>query len=294
MRIVKPLPIMLPMILANSCVDKHPAWADAETCIKGVFRTHASKTWMSLKDGNQHNMPGLTSSTEWWSLVGSSNSHAMFDDTVGTQSEAENQISFRLRVGFINSLTLHNMVGKSVTVTAERNGTQFFTKTVNLWNSSVMRDWEEYYYSEPQFVKQLVFDELRPFSDMEVTVTINNPGATCKLGLCVVGRFFQAGLDRHGIVLSGTDYTVVYFDKFGNLTLEKQAFAFKFTQPIILEKAEFDVLAERLSGVVSTRVVCIGGNGIFNSLILYGLLSFQLEIPGGKKCYGSLEVKGLV
>lgn len=282
------------MILSNNAVNDDPDFVFAEVCANGVTRTYEGYIYLSLQDANSGKIPGLTSSVDWWSLVGVSNRNAMFDSSVSTTTKRAESLSVTLAVSHVTSVSLPYVSGAEVLVTVRKGGVIIYDRVVDMRDNTEIVDWSSYWYTDRKFRHSLALVDIPPIPEIEITITVNYPLNTAEIGMIHVGRVLNVGFENYGLNRELIDYTQVTFDKFGAMTLDKQKYAKKYRCDIEIPNNQFDLMTESLDSIASTPVVCIGGNGLFQSLIVYGLMSYSINLKTYSTSFITLEVKGLV
>ena len=68
----------------------------------------------------------------------------------------------------------------------------------------------------------------------------------------------------------------------------------KGAERVLIENNRLDMITRRLDALASTPLVIIGANGRYDSMIVYGLLSYSLDLALYGYSYISFDVKGLV
>ena len=295
MKLIRPIEITPAIVTANSATDTHSMYAGATTYAVDALVTHDRKTYKSLQSANTGHTPGVTDSAAWWSDQGPANSWAVFDNAVNTRTTAPSPWSFTLAGVSATGLGMMGIDASSVTFTAVKDGATVYTKTVDLFDTSLIGDWADYFFNEPEFRGELALTDLPPVPEMVITVTLTrNGGGEVSCGKFDCGRVLDVGLERYGLKRSGEDYTPVIFDEYRAVTIGTQRYVRKFSTTAILENARFDMIARRLDALASVPLVIIGSNGLFGSVIVYGLLSYSIDLAYSKISYVSLDVKGLI
>lgn len=294
MKTFKPIPITTAMVALSSAIDPDPPYNPIETCAKDALRTYGDNVYVSLQAGNIGKVPGTVDGQGWWSLVGVKNSRAMFDRKVKTQTTATDSLSVTIAASYISGLSLHNIKGKTVSVTMVKESETIFYREVDLWNWRIITDFADLLLAEPEFSLEKAFTDLPPIPDVLITITITSPGNTVAIGLLAMGRVINAGLDQFKIKVGVINYTQATFDRFENLTESTDAKSKYMSAVAIIPNLIYEVISNKLTTISSTEVVCIGGNGLFDSLIMYGLLTITLELQCETESHVSFEMKGLI
>lgn len=294
MIIIIPTTITNAMITANTAVNADADYDPSETCAAGVKRTYGNFIYLSLQAGNTGNQPDLTTSAAWWSLVGSSNEWAMFDDEVQTQSTASNTLSTTIRASYINSISCVNITASSVDIEVKKGATVVYTKTIDLFDYSLIVDWATYFFSEHDFQTEFSLTDLPSLPDVDITITVNKPTSTVGIGKIIIGAQLDVGLEEYNLKREGIDYTQVNTDPFGVTTLTKRAYARKYSTIAIMYNSKFDYVSKKLDSIASVPVLCIGGNGFKSTLTVYGFVTYSIILEHLQVSRVSIDVRGLI
>lgn len=295
MELVRPKAIETSMIIANSAVNFYPDFAIGATYAKDDKREYQGKTWRSSVDANVGKIPGAVGSETYWSLDTASNSVAMFDDEVNTKTLATGSLSVTLAASYCDSVGLLAMIGMSVSVSVTKDGDTIYEETKDLWDSSLIMNWSDYLLNEPEFISDVYFSGIPPVPDVLITITITSlVDEQVGLGMCVLGRMFDAGLDQFGMVLERDNHTVATFDRFNKLTQKNQVSTKNYSCRAIIDNSRFDQIAKRLAQIADEPVLAIGANGLYASFIVYGLFSYRQILKYETESDVEFNMKGLI
>lgn len=293
MEIVRPIAIT-PAIVTTNAANAHADYAAGTTYASGAHVTYNLKTWLSLQDSNTGHTPGASGSEAWWSDAGPSNKWAMFDDEVGTVTTRADSLQVTLSPIAAPTVALLNVRAKTAQCVSTHGVTEVYNKTVSLWDTSMISDWAEYFFSEPEFRTEAIFDGLPSVPGQEVTITLQATGATVECGMCVPGRPFDVGDELQGLKRSGIDYSTVTFDVFGKTTIKRRGYAREISTQTMLLNTAFDRIARRLDQIASVPVLVLSGRPRFDATVVYGLVSYSLDLALYSYSYASIDVKGLI
>lgn len=293
MKIIRPL-VITPAMVTTNAVNADADYAAGTTYADGGKATYSGRIWLSLQAANTGHEPGAAGSEAWWSDAGPSNQWAMFDDEVGTVTARADNITTTVSPLNADNIALLNVQAGEVTVTSVYDGGEVYRKTVSLWDSSLIADWAEYFFNPPEFRSEAVFLGLPPVPGQAVTITIAFPGDTAQCGLAVLGKEVDVGLEKYGLNRSGIDYSNVTFDEFGKASITRRAYVRKVTTQTLINNGELDRITRRLDALASVPVVVLSGQPCFDSTIVYGLMSYSVDIAMYSHSYVSFDVKGLV
>lgn len=293
MDIVRPIDVTPAMVTTNA-TNPDPDWIAGTTYADKAKATHQRRIWLSLQSGNTGHEPGQPGSEAWWSDAGPANSWAMFDDEVGTVTTRAESLAVTVVPLAAPVVALLNLRGKTARCVSTHSGTTLYDKTVSLWDTSTVTDWAEYFFSEPEFRTEAVFDDLPAVLGQSVAVTLSAPGGTAQCGMFIPGRPFDVGDELQGLKRSGVDYSTVTFDVFGKATIKRRGYAREISTQTLLHNRAFDRIARRLDQIASEPVLVLSGRPRFDATVVYGLVSYSLDLSLYSYSYASIEVKGLI
>lgn len=293
MDLIRPIAVSAGMVTTNA-VDADPQWVAGATYAAGAKVTRERRIWISLQVGNVGHTPGAAGSEAWWSDAGSANSWAMFDDKVQTVTQRDASLSVTVQPIGAQVVALLNVRGMRARVQSSFNGVAVFDKTISLWDTSVIANWGDFYFNEPEFRSEAVFVDLPPVIGQVVTITVEAPGGTAQLGMVVMGKPLNVGLEKVGLQRSGIDYSQATFDQFGEASITKRAYARKVSTQTLIENKDLDRITRRLDQLASVPVLVLSGSGRFGSTVVFGLVSYTVDVAMYAYSYVSIDVKGLI
>lgn len=295
MKLIRPIQITPAIVTANSAVNADADYNPATSYAINVLAIHGQRIYKSLQAANVGHTPGITASTAWWSDQGPSNQWAVFDNQVNTKTTAASPWSFTLTGVSVDSASLIGMDATQARVVASKDGTAIYDKTTELMDNSLVATWTDYFFSERESRSELALTDLPKVPGMVITVTLTRDGGgPVSCGKFDCGSVLDAGLEQYGLKREGIDYTSVTFDPYSVVTIGPQRYVRKFSTQALIENARFDMIARRLDALASVPLVIVGGNGRYDSLIVYGLMSYSIDLALPTYSYASFDVKGLI
>lgn len=295
MKLIRPIEITQALVTANSATNADADYVGATTYAADALVTYDRHIYKSLQNANTGHTPGLTASAAWWSDQGPSNKWAVFDSAVNTQTTAVSPWSFTLTGVAATGLGLMNLDASTVDIVATKDGATVYSKTVDLLDTSLVTDWAEYFFNEPEFRSELALTDLPPVPGLVITVTLTRTGGgNVSCGKFDCGRVLDIGPELKGLKRSGEDYTAVTFDAFRAVTIGTQRYVRKFSTQAMIDNARVDMITRRLDALASVPLVIIGADGIYGSMLVYGLLSHSIDLALHDYSFVSLDVKGLL
>lgn len=299
-QIVRPIKV-IDAVLASSSVpeDDYGAYNAGTTYASGAFAispaTH--RIYRSLKAGNTGNpLPVVpATATEWWQDVGATNRWKMFDGSVESQTNRADSIAIELlATGRANTVCIFNASGASIQIEMEDavDGV-VYDKTFSLVSNSGITDAYAYCFEPIERLADLVVDDLPPYANATVRVTISDPGNTVKCGACIIGQSKRVGSTQFGARVGIQDYSLKQRDAFGNTTVLERSYNKRTSLNVIVDNSFVDHLVNLLAKYRATPVVYIG-TGLYSSTIAYGFYEdFDVEIAWTTESLLSINIKGL-
>lgn len=252
-----------------------------------VTDTAAHQLYQSLVASNTGN--ALSDATKWLPL-GNTNRWKMFDKAVNSQSTRPESVSVIIQLNeLLNTLTLLNVSGASATVSQSSSG---YSRTKSLVHHDVL-NWYDWFFTEPVRSGNVVFDDIPPYKNAALNISVSNPGGTAAIGCCFIGKSYTLGTtlwDLTGGILS---YSTTTTDTFGNTTMVKRANAKRLNFDVVIPAGYESAVYNLLTQYTDEELVFIGTTA-YDMAIGYGYLG-QWEVPvsnSGKPA--NIEMRGLV
>lgn len=235
------------------------------------------------------NIGNALSDTTKWQPYGSTNAHAMFDSTYGSQTTNADTISVVITPGqIINTLFVGNIEAASVTVAQSISG---WSNTISL-NSHPVLSWYDYWY-EPLLRKtDCLFTDIPPFSASALTVTIDNTGDTAACGILNVGQSVTLGKTQWGVLGGIISYSGTTTDSFGNTTFLPRSSAKQINLEVAITPGFEDEAFRLLTLYTDMPIVAIGSSDYSMTMAYCYLGAWQVPISNSGKA-APLELRGL-
>lgn len=300
-----PLGILNPItftssMLTNSTVPEndYTAWNSGTAYIVGdkVILVSTHKIYECLiAHTNASPDVNSTGTGAKWLVVGATNRHKMFDEKFGTQTTATSSITVVITPNLsIDSISLLNLTGNSVTISSTVGGTTIYSRTIALQTDIGVYDWKTYFLAPIVAEDDVVVTDLLPYTSQVITVTITGVG-TVGIGSLIMGAFVEIGSLEAGAEVSIDDYSKFETDAFGDITVTVRAYRKRFSGRVIVNTSFVDQLSSLLASIRSVPVVWVGNGTVFSSLIVWGFYKdFKITIDSHLVSYCTLTIEGLV
>lgn len=172
-------------------------------------------------------------------------------------------------------------------------GQSVFSQTINLNNDlSGITDYYEYFFNPIDRITDSVITLPPDLYNLSITMTLTDV-VDVAIGQMIVGQARWIGNVQYGARLSGTDYSRVEEDEFGNTYISKRAYNRTGRFVVWLDADRVDGIYNIVTGYRATPVMVIATEK-YASSFYYGLLrDAEIEIAYPKYSLMSLEVRGI-
>jgi hypothetical protein len=298
MQVLKPLTFQNSQLISTTAVNADANYSSATTYALGAKVSYLGKRYESLQAGNLNNNPATA--LTWWLELGATNQFAMFDQFVGTSTEAVTSLTVVYAPGSIfNSIALINVEAAVVNITVRDgiSGPIIYENSAGLSGANVS-NWYDYFFLDPLIKRtQVVFSELPSYINAHVTLVLtNSTGLKVSLGNLVTGDLAQLGQTQYGVSAGIVDYSVKETDEFGNTFFLKRAFSKRMQADFFLNNNQLNRVHSYLASVRATPAVWIGSSDpqFEEALIIYGFYKeFSLQIAYPNNSLYNIEIEGL-
>ncbi|WP_282825183.1 hypothetical protein [Pelomonas sp. V22] len=237
-----------------------------------------------------------------WTDIRPTNKWAAFDGEISTQSRDTEALTYVLRPGFFNSVSVYGADGEKVRAIVKDapGGSVIFDQEVDLIEP--VPDWYEWYFSPIRAATKAVFSEILPYPDAELTISVtSSPGVAVKFGLIAVG-------DLRGLISGGGwggtlggakaeprsfSYIKTEIDGTTRIVKRRAATDTSFSVAMPREIADYALVCVQEVLDVPCAVIASSGPG-FQGLNNFGLVSGSMSYDSFGTATLTLNVKGLV
>lgn len=279
------------------------AWVSAGTYIVGDLRirTTTHRVYKCVQDHT-----GRTALPEddeaYWLDVYSTNKWAAFDKFASTQSTATTPLTMVLRPGFCNAVALLGLDGAqaSLSMTDTAGGTVVDTRTTNLLDDPL--DWYDWAFGAFRTKSKVIFENLVPYPDPELTLTISAAtGVTVNCGMVAVGDYrnlldeAEFGGPEYGATAEPITYSYIKTDDYGNTVIKQRGSASDMRIRVVLPKGNSDMALATVQSVLDVPAVWVASTASgYAGLTVFGLASGVLSYDNSAYDTFSITVKGMM
>ena len=299
MKLIRPIAITDAMLTSSTVPETdYAAWSGGKAYTVGnrviLVSTHKIYEYLVANTGFSPDV-NLTGLTPKWLQIGATNKWLMFDAGWGTQTSVAIPLTIVLTPSTIfNALALMNVAATSITVNMRVLGVNVYSRTESMVTGIDIIDWYGYFFDPIMNKTDIIFQDIPPYSNSVITISIINSSSTAKCGNCVIGNYYEMGLTQYGAKAGITDYSVKTIDSFGNTTIVQRAYSKRMTVSLAISADIIDDLTTVLAVYRSTPIVWIGADNLYTSLIVYGFYKdFEVDITYPTLSYCTLTIEGL-
>lgn len=287
------------LMLTSSSVPEndYPVWSSVTTYAADALCIKNHRIWRSSQAANTNHDP-LTAGPSWWMDIGPTNQQAMFDDVVGTATNAFSALVVVLRPGSVSGVALLELFGQSVTVEMRDApaGTLVYSRTEQLDYSTVSSFYDWFFSPYEQKSAVVLTDLPWHFGSGELTVTVTGQGAV-SCGVCKFGEVIELGGAEYGASLEIIDYSRKEKDSFGAVSIVERPYAKMINLSVLTNKSDLSRIVRKMAGIRATPSIYIAeeSDPALAPLIAYGFYrSFRpvIEYPRYHKC--ALQIESLI
>jgi hypothetical protein len=295
MKVIKPTLLTGALLVSTTAAETAAAWSAVTAYAVGnqALRSSTNRIYQRLVAGTTATAP--ESDTANWVDAGPSNSWAMFDSQISTQTQASYTLTVVLKPGYVNSLCLFGLVGDtlSVTVRDALAGSVVYTRTQSL-DGAVIADWYQYFFEPGVQLTSVVLTDLPPYGNAHITITLSG-SALVKCGALIAGTVYVLGDAQYGATSGITDYSRKDTDVFGITTFVQRAYSDRMSLKLVLDAAQLTKVKSVLVGLRATPCAWIGvDDASFAVLTVFGFYrDFSIDVSYPTLSYCSLEIEGL-
>lgn len=303
------VPLTLSDAMVTACSIAEPdtttgevAWVSGMTYTAGqeVIRAETHRVYRRETNGVSTVAPELDTAN--WTDIRPTNKWAAFDGEISTQSTDTTELSWTLRTGFFNAVSLYNLEGEEVQLVVKDTpgGTVIFDSTEDLIEP--VPDWYEWFFSPIVSASKLLFKDIVPYADAEMTLTVrSSTGLPVKCGMAAIGDLRPLlGSAEWGGTLGGAkaepkSFSYIKTELDGTTRIVKRRSATDNSFSVALPRDVADYALSCVQEVLDVPCAVIGtATPGFQGLNTFGLASGSLSYDSFGTATLTINVKGLV
>lgn len=280
MKVIPPIAITDAILSSSSVAETdHAEWSSGTTYPAGarVIKTATHKVYESVAAGNIGHDPASDAAA--WITVGATNRWAMFDEAVGSATEATGSIVVTLAPGACDAIALLDTDADTVRVQSVVSGSPVYdeTQTRGPGRSSLL------FLDIPS----------DPAAVVTVTLSASGPSVPVEVGTLIVGTMIDLGLTEAGPSIGINDFSRRDTDDFGVTTVVERGWAKRMSIRSKVATDEVDAVQNRIASLRAKPALWIGEEG-YDSLVIYGFFKdFSIDLPLATVSFCTLTIEGL-
>lgn len=282
MKVVQPGVVTDAVLISSSVGEaEYPAWAAPTVYATGARVIRAHRIYESAKGTNVANDP-LSSGSANWIDLGSTNRWAMFDQAVGSATQATGGIMVTLApLAPVEALAVLDATADTVRVHVTLGGETLYDRTQSTTATGVLRT-------------SLLFFDLPAREGARVSVTASAAaGFPVAVGTLLMGGMLELGVTEAKPSIGISDFSRRVTDEFGVTTVVERSWAKTMTLRTQIGTDAVDNVQRRVAALRATPALWIGEEG-YDSLIIYGIFkSFSVDLAMTTTSYCSFGIEGL-
>lgn len=261
MHILKPVNYTFANVIGNNALPENDfaAWAAATSYTVGakVIRTTTHRIYQNLIAGVDATLP--ENAPNRWLDIGPTNAYAFMDAYSSTITARADNLTVTISPGQrISSISLINVVGESVLITATNNGAEeIYNKTIIMDGTQVASVYDWFFEDFVQKPDHVELDFPESYETPIVSVTISGTGAV-SVGRIALSKAYEIGAVEYGAGIGIKDYSVTTTDVNGVKTLTKKTNTKTMSFRIELNQSETNRVNKLLRDLSSVPCVFIG------------------------------------
>ncbi len=309
MNFIKPITITSAMIAAGTSIAEpaagETAWVSGATYSLGaeVIRATTHRRYVAKQDHTgRSQLPEQDGA--YWTDVGPTQRWAPFDQYVSTGASSTTSLTYVLRPGYVNAMSLYGLVGTSISITLkdEPGGTTIYSQSGPLFDDPA--GWYEYLFIPPSPITKLSRSNLPIRPDAELTITVSAAsGQPVGTGMIVlgdlvdlVGDLSEFGGTEYGAQAEPVTFSHIKTDEFGETTIVRRSAATSMTAKIVLPAKNADDALRLIQDVLDVPVawIALPNNPKYKGLNVFGLGSARVAYENFSIARIDLTVKGMI
>lgn len=238
-----------------------------------------------------------------WIEVSPTNRWSLFDEQVGTSSQALTSMTYLVKPGRINSLALLEVSADSVEVSLVLDtGEIVYSSYADLNSGTTVGDWYQYFYDPIYEQDAIVITNLLDtallnipaYGSATLAIRFNKSSGIINCGVAIAGLSVSLGITQTAPTISIIDYSRKEADAYGDLVIVKRKYSKRVGAVVQFPSPTTDNIARLLAQYRSTPLVWVGAENLYTSLIVYGFYrDFEITIDNILMSSCNLQIEGL-
>jgi len=295
MKVVKPVELTPAMLISSTATESTSAWNSGTSYTLGqtCYLVSTGRLYECIQAPSLNKSPATEPT--YWLDTGPTNTWAMFDSQISTETSQASPLTVVVAPGYVNSLALFELTGTDIEVTVRDGlaGPVVYSYSQSL-DGALFTDWYQYFFDPAVQLSEVVLTDLPPYQDAHITVTVLSDSAAA-VGAMLLGTVYFLGEGEFGATAGITDYSRKDTSATGITTFVRRAYSKRMSIRLMLDTVKLNQVQRILADLRATPCAWIGTDTAgFEPLTLYGFYrDFSLEIAYPSFSYCNLEIEGL-
>lgn len=233
---------------------------------------------------------------QFWNLIGKINRWKMFELDRNTQTVGEDSIEVEITPGTrINTVAIFGLQAEEAQAVMTVDSEEVYNQTIELYTRDTLT-WADYFFNPFVFQRAGFFEDLPPFTEGVLTVTISRASGEVLCGGLVIGSSVYLGSVERNAESDALNFSTVDRDEFGNARLVPRRTIPKTFQRVFTEKSRVDKLVQTRRDLNAVPAVWSSlddaEDGYFNALFILGFYrKFLISLENPQHAITQLELE---
>lgn len=300
MNIINPIAITDALLTSSTLAeDSTSAWVSGTYAVGDYCHLVAThRVYKCASAGSSTISPELDPTR--WVDTRPTNKWAPFDIYTSTAAATVTTMTYVVTPGYFNAIALYGLTGSQYTLTVkdEAGGATIYTRTGYLFADPI--GWYEYLFGIARSTNKLVFTEIPPRPEAEITLTITAAtGEAVGLGMFAIGDYVSlAGEGEWGGALQGASaepvtYSYIKTNSDGTTSIIRRHSATNLRVTVAMPRDEADAVLLAMQEVLDVPVAWVTTDvqgyaglstfGIGSGAMRYdsfGIANFEITVKG--------------
>lgn len=308
--VLVPLTITDAMVTSSTAAEpsaSETAWNAATSYVVGqeCILTATHRVYTNLIAGVNATSPelALSGSAPRWKDTRATNKWATLDVRSNWQTAVVTPLTMVLRPGIFNAIALYGLDGSALSISIKDapGGTVVYTYTSDLQEYPV--DHYDYYFGRIKVISKLLYSDIMPYADPEVTISITaGTGVTVKAGIVAFGDLRQlvttegTGGTQFGAKAKPISYNYIATDPVTGLaSVQRRTTGTDMDIRVLVPSTDSDSVLAAMQDALGIPCAWIGSDQAnFSGLNTFGLGSSDVNYDSPRHSVITISVKGLM
>jgi len=264
--------------------------------VSGDKYRYDDKIYEVITDNNDKPTDGVLMDPPTWLDAGYINPLRMIDGKLDSKTTANFHLSIEVSpLGLTNAIALLNIEAATVRVTAESaaDGAVYDSGDVSMIDNSNVMSWYDFFWQPYDRKADITFTDLPAYSDMTISVYVENNELDTSVGELVVGQLYRIGDAQYGTSVGIVDYSRKETDDFGNYVIIERRFTKKAEYDVKINPTAVSSVQRTLANYRVTPVVWIGDEEMQETIVYGYYKSFDITLASMAWADATITVEGL-